>query len=1015
MKSLNKLLSKVFSVMLSVMLLNLPAFADWYAVITQSASYGGETLITIENREDGVFLVSGSNKLTLTIDNYLFQNNFNYGHGGAITNNNSKATAEIQAKFISNEVVLGGGAIYNKGYTTIASYTEFDKNSATVSGGAIFSDAGQTTVKYGSVFSSNQAKEENGGAIENLGNSILNIGDNIQFNNNSALNGNGGAIHTVGTAKCNIERNVKFSSNSAISGGAIYNGGGSTLKVKTNASFNENSATENGGAIFNGAQGILATVGDDSSFTSNTAKKGGAIYNDSCTMSVGENTEFTENKATNGNGGALYNGGTGFFEVCDKTKFNENSASKYGGAIALEGSASLRVRNLVSFSSNTATHGGGAIYADSPGDIDIFGGCTFSYNTGGCGGAIYYILGTNVTGSFTIGNKVNFIGNDSSSSGGAIMNNGKLITIGKKVIFRDNKASTKGGAIYNNTGGIITFTDGAIFENNTGGAIHNRGTLNLTADTSNVEFTGNKLNGQSSAIQNDDRIAVINLNASDNADIIFNDRITGTVLSTLNINKSSGTLPTSGKIVLNEDMSEFLGIVSLYNGKIVLGENGKWFGRELEVFNSPTIDMANNIVAAINFNDLTVNDTLKLVVDADLANGEMDTISAGTFTKSSGKIKVAGINILSDIEENETVEIPFANDVLKNKVSSVKKASSELYTYRVQYDKQTGSFVFTNTEDVEINLGTAASAISASVGGYATQSAVVNQVFAGMDGKVSQNNSKSSNIKSSNLYVSAGDQIFEENGKAERGLWIRPFVAQETVKIGDADIDNNLYGTLAGIDFPVGQDKQLSFYLGYAGSKQEIEEIKSNQTGYILGVTGMIIKEKFYAGLTANAMFNKTSVDTDFGTDDIDQNMFSVGAKTGYNFDLSEKFTLEPNVILMYGMVNTDAYETSQDAQIDSQSINNILVEPQLKAKFNLANGWQPYGLVGYAANLSPKPTVKVEGEELELDSIDGYVEYGAGVNKDFTGTVWSCYAQITGKNGGRNGFAGNLGIKYKF
>ncbi|MBQ4179000.1 MAG: hypothetical protein II598_04590, partial [Elusimicrobia bacterium] len=712
-------------------------------------------------------------------------------------------------------------------------YTEFDKNSATASGGAIFSDAGQTTVKYGSVFSSNQAKEENGGAIENLGNSILNIGDNIQFNNNSALNGNGGAIHTVGTAKCNIERNVKFSSNSAISGGAIYNGGGSTLKVKTNASFNENSATENGGAIFNGAQGILATVGDDSSFTSNTAKKGGAIYNDSCTMSVGENTEFTENKATNGNGGALYNGGTGFFEVCGKTKFNENSASMYGGAIALEGSASLRVRNLVSFSSNTATHGGGAIYADSPGDIDIFGGCTFSYNTGGCGGAIYYIPGTNVTGSFTIGNKVNFIGNDSSSSGGAIMNNGKLITIGKQVIFRDNKASTKGGAIYNNTGGIITFTDGAIFENNTGGAIHNRGTLNLTADTSNVEFTGNKLNGQSSAIQNDDRIAVINLNASDNADIIFNDRITGAVLSTLNINKSSGTLPTSGKIVLNEDMSGFLGTVMFYNGTIELGENGKWFGRELEVFNSPTIDMANNIVAAINFNDLTVNDTLKLVVDADLASGEMDTISAGTFTKSSGKIKVAGINILSDIEENETVEIPFANDVLKNKVSSVKKASSELYTYRVQYDKQTGSFVFTNTEDVEINFGTAASAIAATAGGAATQSLVANQVFANMNGKTSSG--KKASIDPSNLYVSAGDQVFDNSGKIERGLWLKPFVAQETVKIGDADVDNNLYGTLAGIDFPVGEDKQVSFYLGYAGSKQEIEDVKSNQTGYVLG------------------------------------------------------------------------------------------------------------------------------------------------------------------------------------
>ena len=71
--------------------------------------------------------------------------------------------------------------------------------------------------------------------------------------------------------------------------------------------------------------------------------------------------------------------------------------------------------------------------------------------------------------------------------------------------------------------------------------------------------------------------------------------------------------------------------------------------------------------------------------------------------------------------------------------------------------------------------------------------------------------------------------------------------------------------------------------------------------------------------------------------------------------------------------------------------------------------------MAGYAANLSSKPTVKAEGEELELDSIDGFIEYGVGVNKDFVGTVWSCYAQVTGRSGGRNGVAGNLGIKYKF
>ena len=310
-------------------------------------------------------------------------------------------------------------------------------------------------------------------------------------------------------------------------------------------------------------------------------------------------------------------------------------------------------------------------------------------------------------------------------------------------------------------------------------------------------------------------------------------------------------------------------------------------------------------------------------------------------------------------------------------------------------------------------MGTAASAIAASAGGAATQSLVAKQVFASMDGKTSSG--KKASIDPSHLYVSASDKVFDNSGKIERGLWLKPFMAQETVKIGDADVDNNLYGTLAGIDFPVGEDKQVSFYLGYAGSKQEIEDVKSNQTGYVLGATGMVMKDSWYAGLTANVMFNKASIDTDFGTDDVDMNMFSIAAKAGYNYNITNSFVLEPNLTLVYGVVNSQEYETSQGAQIDSQSISNISVEPQVKAKFEIGNGWQPYGLLGYSANLGSKPTVKTDGVELELDSIDGYVEYGAGVNKDFIGTVWSCYAQVTGRSGGRNGFVGNLGIKYKF
>ena len=73
----------------------------------------------------------------------------------------------------------------------------------------------------------------------------------------------------------------------------------------------------------------------------------------------------------------------------------------------------------------------------------------------------------------------------------------------------------------------------------------------MIADTNNIEFKNNMANNVSNAIYNSTSIdggemigGIINLWASDSASVIFNDRITGDNTSILNINQSSGTLPT---------------------------------------------------------------------------------------------------------------------------------------------------------------------------------------------------------------------------------------------------------------------------------------------------------------------------------------------------------------------------------------------------------------------------------------------------------------------------------------
>ena len=144
-------------------------------------------------------------------------------------------------------------------------------------------------------------------------------------------------------------------------------------------------------------------------------------------------------------------------------------------------------------------------------------------------------------------------------------------------------------------------------------------------------------------------------------------------------------------------------------------------------------------------------------------------------------------------------------------------------------------------------------------------------------------------------------------------------------------------------------------------------------------------------------------------------NMYALGAKAGYNIELGKNWILEPNLSLMYGNINTQEYKTKQGARIESQSTSNILIEPQIKAKLDLAKGWTPYALVGYVLNAGNKMKLVANNIAFDDMQITGYAEYGLGVNKSFKDSSWSCFLQATGKGGDRNGVDGNIGVKYSF
>jgi outer membrane autotransporter protein len=972
------------------------------------------------------------------------------GDGGVFNVSNTGNLTVHSSTFTNNQATGYGGAIYNVGITSITGGVLFSSNSAKSGGVLTNIDGGTVIIRDGAKFNSNRASEYGGAIYNNNGSSItISGGTDIEFSSNSTniaggviynndnssitINGGyivfssnsarawGGVIYNTDSSEILIDGlGITFSSNSVNDIGTIYNAQNSiiTITAKDSINFSSNRTGTWGGAIANVQNSSMIVIGDTITFSSNSASNGGAIYNNFEMTIKGTDIEFSSNSARAW-GGAIANidyslmtiNGTNVVEFC----FNRTNGSNEtgGGAIANNNYSTMIIdgKKIVFNSNNVAVCNGGAIYNNNNSIMSIKGeNVEFSSNRANENGGA--IANNKYSTMIIDGNKITFNSNNSSGAeGGAISNdeNSTINITGENITFNSNRANENGGAIVNSEFASITIDGGNIefnsnSANNQGGAIYNEKSILSLVSKEIMIFTGNKANGISNAIH--DKGGTINLFVGENAQIIFNDRITSqNRTSTLNINKLLGI---TGKIMLNEDMREYTGQVNLYAGTVQIGENGTWFNGNTYIGDA-TINMINGKVQDHNFNNLTVSKNLNLYVDANLKRKEMDTISADSYS-GEGKINVKAINILEDATENRTVIMFTSSTALKDKITTIKKANSQLYKYDVNYDKNSGNYEFSLT--LKANPVIAESQVATAVGGTITQTVILKQAFTSIDNQVIQARTEAK--QNNQLYASTANKLYKTSN-LEKGLWIRPYMVQDTVKINGLNVDNTAIGTLAGIDFAVADNSLLSFYIGTAGSNQKYEDIKVNQTGYVLGATGMIIKEAYYLGLTANINFNKAESENNLGKDKFDMNMYSVGAKAGYNVELGKNWILEPNLTLMYGNINAKGYTASNGAKVDGQNTNNILIEPQVKAKLSLTNGWTPYALVGYVLNTGKKSKLVANNTGFDDMQISGYTEYGAGVNKSFKDSAWSCYLQVTGKSGDRKGVEGNMGVKYSF
>ena len=1014
-----------------------------------------------------------------------------YPNGGAIYN--LGVIGNISGDFISNRVrafasYYGiGGAIYNGGdsYSIeniignfIGNYAEAENGPAI--GGAIgntreiYTTRDFTGTNITGNFIENYAKSENGAAIGGaIGNhlaieirnsqpeysndsditssqnpSILNI-KNSSFINNYASGNNayGGAIYNDVSE---IVREAPYSLELADNTITTSDYGITLLNVQ-NSSFENNKVLGKisalGGAIANEFHISNRNIPQEGSLASetNTGK-----YNINISNSI-----FNNNTANSieeiAAGGAIYNSNMDL-NILDCNFTNNSAASEQGSAL------------------------GGAIAAQNPrlensiGTIEVYyavftytnsntGESITFYNTTYCDEFDYDLtLQENIDIANSQGITVNLIKvddfsdnvdqdewNDLIESANERKEKGYISENDITQTVTINNPNTDEIILASN-GDIKTITNSSFINNHAtstageakGGAIYSNRDLNIVADGTTSVFKDNYTESQ--GVKDDNAIyidnnATLNFTMKNNGKIYMADNIDGTVTK-----DSDGKITDTYNVNIKGDdinNTTFYMLNDIRNANVT--------------FDNTTINAINNQTHVYNFNSLTVNSDTNFVADVDLANEQMDRITANTYGTHNGNLNVVGMNLLSDSTKDVT-EIYFAQPGLKNNVVNGMPKTGEynlpstaqttfytpIYKYNAIYDNRDdgGYFIFdrvsagNNSGNASDNFNPAvlAPSVASQAGANATMNQTFNYAFQNSDNFMTIPYLERVAIKTSNRYalsptgdatdVGTFSPLFNPQNQTS-SAWVKPYASFENIPLKNGPkVSNITYGTLVGFDTPIksirhGWDRTWTGYIGYNGASQRFSGVDATQNGGLVGGTLTLYKGNFFNATTVSTGAIVGDNRTMYGTDNYTMLMAGVGNKTGYNFEFKEgKIIIQPSMLLSYTFVNTFDYTNAAGVKIKNDPLHAIQIAPGVKFIANSKNGWQPYIGVNMIWNLLDKSKVSANDVRLPEMSIKPYVQYGVGVQKRFKDR-YMAFGQAMIQNGGRNGISLTAGFRW--
>lgn len=991
--------------------------------------------------------------------------------------NFSRGTMTVEnTKFIKNEATAnnddGGGAMYlGSESTTFITGSTFEGNTSATSGGAIgtrYASAGTTNKDASFTISdstfTNNIATTTGGAIDTYfynGSSVV----NSTFESNKAAQGgaifnHGDSDATGGTADLSISGST-FTGNTADCGGAVYTE--SKLNI-SQSSFEGNEATtsDGGGAIViavtNDVANNLVTV-TSSTFTGNKANAagadGGAISIQGGNVHIDDST-FTANESDCA--GAIYARIASGDVLITNSTFEGNKASDLG-AVANFSKNGIMTIDATTFKNNEATgqgsgnDGGGALFLGAESTTFIIDS-TFEGNTSaGVGGAIATrdnVKGDNGAAKLTILD-TSFSGNTADGNGGAVYNT-FTDTLISNATFDGNTSGGNGGAIYNEVAKTSGDVDASInvtdtsFTNNSasgnGGAIYGTGDVNISAQNSNVVFSGNS--------------------AADGGDIYMaekQDGTTGTLAMYIASDKSvslEGGVSGASEFDMSVQGGGTLDVQSSINNAAVRVEGSTLHlntgsdisgVKSIMLANGSTLDTRNNQVddfasvaglvdtdgssttvsADVNMNTGVGDNIGQLLKDVDnnsVSTGTphiivIDQINAVASGATSDNVSIDLISALG-LANNENVTqvgINTENTVINDVMTPIRRLSGSIDNDGVLNYAPTG-----NSYN-DFNSAVMVAPIAAQVGGYLNQLQSYDEAFMNMDMYMLMTKEQRLAKKYANKYaVNESSLSYQEPyaAYAQKSGFFRPYATMESVRLDNGPkVSNVAWGTYAGLEselYELGNDwdAMFSVYAGYNGSHQAYQGNSIYQNGGTLGATGVAYKGNFFTGLTANIGSNVADADTKYGSEDFAMLMTGVASKTGYNFEMAEgKFIVQPSLLMAYTMVNTFDYTNAAGVNINTDALHAFTFEPGVKFIGNLKNGWQPYAGVSVVMNAMDDANFKANDTVLPKLTVKPYAKYGVGVKKSW-GERFTGFLQAFVTSGGRDGIGFQGGFKWQ-